>query len=332
MSPLVAGVLEKLAGVMGTKPLLAVVALGLSITAAASDRAVLWQDPADTHARNLYYGPGGAEHQPRGACLFEKEDMHGVNPKFVCRDTQGVKWKVKLGPEAKPETAASRLMWAAGYYSSEDYFVERLNAGDVPRLRRGRHFLAPDGTVLNVRLKRHDGKKIGTWKWRDNPFTGTRELNGLRVMMALLNNWDVTDENNAIYQRDGTEIYLVSDIGSTFGAGRLTWPLGRARSNLECYRHSTFISDATPDYVDFRTPAPPALWFLATPWEFVKKCRLTWIGKHIPRGDARWIGQVLARISPNQIRDAFRAAGYSPREVEGFTAAIEDRIAQLNSL
>ena len=51
----------------------------------------------------------------------------------------------------------------------------------------------------NARLKRYlEGEeKNGTWKWKDNPFTGTREFNGLRVMMALINNWDLKDVNNS---------------------------------------------------------------------------------------------------------------------------------------
>jgi len=28
---------------------------------------------------------------------------------------QGVRWKVKLGKEAQPETSATRLLWAVGY-------------------------------------------------------------------------------------------------------------------------------------------------------------------------------------------------------------------------
>lgn len=40
---------------------------------------------------------------------FIREDLKRTNPKFVVRDENGVEWKVKLGPEAKPETAASRL-------------------------------------------------------------------------------------------------------------------------------------------------------------------------------------------------------------------------------
>jgi len=59
---------------------------------------------------------------------------------------------------------------------------------------------------------------------------------------------------------------------------------------------------------------------------------LEWIGRHIPRADAKWIGSELAKLSPQQIRDAFRAGGYSPEEVEGFARVVESRIAELNQL
>src|SRR5437016_5202568 len=88
-----------------------------------SGTAVMWRDPADIRARDLFYGPGGKEHQPHGVFTFEKEDLEGTNPKFVVRDADGLKWKVKLGLEARPETVASRIVWAAGYYADEDYFL-----------------------------------------------------------------------------------------------------------------------------------------------------------------------------------------------------------------
>ena len=57
-----------------------------------------------------------------------------------------------------------------------------------------------------------------------------------------------------------------------------------------------------------------------------------WVGKHIPRADAKWLGSLLAQLSPDQIRDAFRAAGYSQEQVEGYTSAVQARIAQLAKL
>src|SRR5262249_9734643 len=158
--------------------------------------------------------------------------------------------------------------------------------------------------VRNVRLKRYlkGEEKIGNWSWRDGPFTGTRELNGLRVMMALINNWDLTEENNVIYEEkpDGgssarTQIYMVSDLGSSFAAPGLTWPTRKARGNVQYYSRSQFIRNLTPDYVDFRAPQHDSLFFLATPHEYSEKLRLGWIGRRIPRADARWLGQILAQ-------------------------------------
>ena len=297
--------------------------------------AVLWSDPAGISSRNLFYGPGGEKDQPLGTFTFLSEDFSGTNPKIVVRDQNGVKWTVKLGPEARPKTAATRLVWAIGYFANEDYFVPALNVTGMPRrLHRGQNLIAPDGSLRNVRLKRHlEGeKKSESWQWRQNAFTGTRELNGLRVMMALLNNWDLTDENTGIYKIDGRQVFMVSDLGSTFGSGNLTWPTRNARGNLNAYRHSRFITKAGADYVDFHAPARDSLFFLATPREYFSKLPLHWIGKRVPRSDAKWVAQLLAQLSPAQIRDAFRSAGYSPEEVEGFAKAFEARIAQLEEL
>jgi len=305
----------------------------------AISQPVLWRPPNDITSRNLFYGPGGKAHEPHGAFTFTKEDLDGTSPKFFVRDQDGVKWKAKLGSEARPETVASRLTWAVGYFANEDYFVSRLEVQKLPpHLHRGQKFVAPDGSVPNVRLKRYlkSEEKVGTWQWSQSPFAGTRELNGLRALMALLNNWDLTDENNATYEEesDGStrQVFMVADLGSTFGGGRLTWPLSRSRSNLSSYRHARFITKATPEYVDFQTPARASFFFLFTPREYAHKLQLRWIGKRIPRADAKWIGQLLARLSPQQIRDAFRAAGYSADEVEGFAAVVESRISRLLAL
>ena len=88
--------------------------------------AILWKDPADIASRNLYYGPGGGEHQPQEPLTFLKEDLSGTNPKFDVRDATGTKWKVKLGLEAQPETVATRLLWAVGFTTNVTYFLRSL--------------------------------------------------------------------------------------------------------------------------------------------------------------------------------------------------------------
>ncbi len=176
---------------------------------ASNAPAALWTDPADIASRDLIYGPGGPGHQPRGPFKYVKEDLNGTNPKFVITDADNVKWKVKLGLESRPETAASRLVWAAGYFADEEYFLPDLKVDNIPsELRRGEKYVEPNGIAHNVRLKRYlkDEEKSGSWQWRSNPFTGTREFSGLRrVMMALINNWDLKDENNKVYSYEGND-------------------------------------------------------------------------------------------------------------------------------
>jgi hypothetical protein len=62
---------------------------------------------------------------------------------------------------------------------------------------------------------------------------------------------------------------------------------------------------------DFATPgmSTPTVPFAPNVWRYREG--LKWIGDHIPRADAKSIGEVLARLSPQQIRDAFLAGGYS---------------------
>ncbi|HLH44940.1 MAG TPA: hypothetical protein VKV74_18265 [Bryobacteraceae bacterium] len=313
---------------------------GPEVETTGNGPAVLWSDPGDISARDLFYGPGGREHQPAGRVEFVEEDLDGSSPKFVVRDENGVKWKVKLGLEARPETAASRLVWAAGYFANEDYFVARLQVEGLPRhLHRGQNFVSPGGVIRDARLKRYlkGEEKIGTWEWNDDPFSGTREWNGLRLLMGLINNWDLKDENNAIYQEETPDgesrrIYMVSDLGASFGTPNLTWPLKKTRGNLAHYRHSKFLAAIRDDAVDVRSPARPPWLFWFDHSEYRLRLRLTLLGRNIPLADARWLGHLLAQLSPAQIRDAFRAAGYSPDEVEGFAEVVEERIGTLREL
>jgi hypothetical protein len=304
---------------------------------ARSESAVLWRDPVDIGARNLFYGPGGEKDQPHGPFTFIEEDLHGTNPKYIVRDRDKVKWTVKLGLEARPETAASRLVWAAGYFTNEDYFLSDLRVDQMPaHLKRGRNLVAADGSMHAARLKRHleDQKKIENWTWRHDPLTGTRGLNGLKVMMALINNWDLKDDNNELYggKNASEQIYVVSDLGSSFGGSGLTVPLSHAKGDLHSYAHSQFITKITREFVDFRVPGPPALIYVFRLPEYVRRVRMDGLTKHVPRADAQWIGHVLSGLNPDQIRDAFRAAGYSADQVEGFTKVVRSRIKELDSL
>src|SRR6266576_184188 len=298
--------------------------------------AILWKNPGDIRSRDLFYGPGGKEDQPKEPLTFEKEDNGGTNPKFDVRDSTGTKWKAKLGPEVRPETAATRLLWAVGFVSNQNYLLSDAKVNDMPRLKRGQQLIGRDGDIRAVRLQKGPrGKKVGTWSWRHNPFKGTREFNGLRVMMALLSNWDLKDENNAIYDDTGkasSTLYEVSDLGASFGRSGDSYTNSITKNNLAAYKRSKFIAKVRAHDVSFNFPTHlPFLYVFNLP-RFISYSRQHWIGQHIPRSDAKWVAARLSELSPKQIRDAFRAAGYSPEEVEAYASTVEARIAELQRL
>ncbi len=277
---------------------------------------VLWQEPADIGSRDLLLGPGGAAMKPDlSRITFIKEEKGGYSKKYRVKDGQGRVWVAKLGKEAQSETAAVRLVWAVGYVSEINYLVPSLT-------------IEGKGTFENVRLEARpdDVERLDEWRWTENPFAGKRELQGLKVLMALMENWDLKDSNNGVLVvRNGgrTELhYIVSDLGTTFGkTGGQMSPMAFIRK-IKGSRNEPddFVSDEFVEGVEGNL------------------VRLDYDGKNsdlmrnITTADARWIGGLLARLNDRQIEDAFRAANYSSDEVRMLTSAVRKRINELNNL
>ena len=309
------------------------------ISSAKVHNAILWQDPGDISTKNLFYGQGGEDAQPKPPFTFLDQDKHDSNPKFDVRDANGHSWRVKLGAEARPEIVASRLLWAVGYFADDDYVLPRATVPGL-HLHHTAHSVENGDEVINARFARKPGgqKRIASWKWKENPFFGTREFNGLRVMIAVLNNYDLKTENNAVYsdKKTGRQLFLVSDTGASFGTNSVRMKNENGKGNVEKYAESKFITHETNAEVSFGTPAPPADLLmesggLLAPLYF-KDRGYDWIGDDIPRADARWIGSLLDQLSHHQLIDAFRAAQFTPEETKEYVSILEDRIAQLKAL
>ena len=305
----------------------------------AGFQEVFWTEPADLAQRDLFYGSGGQQHAPAGTNFtFLSESRKGSSPKLDVKDSAGVTWKVKADVEARPETAASRLIWATGYRTQEDYFLPEIHVSRLPeRLRWRPGLIEPGGVVPNVRLKRaHDGLvKIGIWSWKDSPIAGTREWNGLRVLMALINNWDLKDDNNGVFTNPNDarqRIYMITDLGASFGTNGIGRGHLESRGNLNSYQQSRFITNVTTDRVSFATPERAPMRSILIAPHYFYRLGLRWLGRDIPREDAKWMGRLLARLSRKQLRDAFRAAGYESATSEAFAQVVESRIAALNAL
>ncbi len=287
---------------------------------------ILWRAPEDIASRNLFDGPGGGAMRPNlRSITFIKQQEGGYSPKFRVRDAAGREWVAKLGNEAQSETAAVRLLWAAGYMTEINYLAPCVRIRNAPAPGKKVKRCARGG-FANVRFEARPQSwdRLDEWKWKENPFTGTRELQGLKVMMALFNNWDIKDTNNVILyvpgaRRRGAELrYAISDLGATFGKTGglpLFWRITRSRNNPEDYGKSDFIDDVEDGKVEFHYGG-----------------KMRSLFDNITVADAKWIGGWLARLNERQIADAFRAANYSTEEVRMLTRAVQRRISELNNL
>ncbi|HJQ68165.1 MAG TPA: hypothetical protein VKA70_04300 [Blastocatellia bacterium] len=290
---------------------------------ALTGEAVLWREPTDIESRDLFYGPGGAEGAPRpsGKFTFVKRDSGGTSEKIIVKDEKGREWSVKFGAEARPETAATRIIWAAGYHVDQNYFVQQA------------HIEGRGGfDVWDVRFERKDDgyKTLGNWAWKANPFSGKRELQGLRVLMALINNWDLKDVNNKIIRPNkesggdrNLRVYYVSDLGGTLGA------TGNAIRKIPFFANAPAGSKGKPDqfanqtFIDGVQNGQVVFHYEGKSGEVLEGVSV----EH-----ARWMGDLIGRLSDKQLADAFRAGGFTDAEGAIYVKAMRNRINQLKNL
>lgn len=290
--------------------------LALPITAAAQDNKdknkkekkaltgtpVFWHAPEDIEQRNLLLGAGGEAMKPDISRLtFIEQKTGGYSTKYRVRDAKGNEWIAKVGKEAQSDTAANRLLWALGYETEIAYLV--------PKAR-----IEGKGEFENVRLEARpkDIKRSGNWMWENNPFMSTPEFKALKILMVMINNWDMKDDNNEILAPrtdntgEGELRYIISDLGASFG--KTGGFFSRNRNNPSAYDKSEFIKKVNGDVIDFNYGGKNQKLF-----------------ENITVADAAWLSNWLKRLSDEQIKDAFRAANYTPEEVDILARAFRER-------
>ena len=282
---------------------------------------ILWREPTDIQTRDLLSGPGGDELKPDlSEVTFIKEETGGYSPKFRVRDGAGATWVVKFGKEAQPETASARLLWALGYMTETHALAPCVQIKGAPIPKKEVERCEGNG-FANVRFEaRPDGvKRLDEWQWKENPFTGKSELKGLIIMMALINNWDMKDSNNRILAVSGgaegrSELhYIISDLGATFGkTGNF---ITHNRNAPKDYVKSKFVERVEGNNIVFGYDGKDQ-----------------GLMRGITTDDARWISGYLAKLTDRQIEDAFRAANYSPEDVETLARVVRWRIDQLGKI
>lgn len=304
---------------------------------------ILWRDPGDISARDLRHGSGAAELAPVGPFTFIREEKTGTSPKFRVKDSRGVTWTVKLGVEAQAETVATRIVWAMGYFAEETYYLDRFEVQKLPRLSRGQEFVENGSVVRGGRFEpRRKGVTRGEiWDWLKNPFVGSRELDGLKVLMVLLANYDTRlDNNHILYQKhpDSGQMearYVVTDIGATLGqVGGLGGK--RVKNSLEDFKMSKFILGVENGVVEFDYSTRPKgagkFASIFSPGYGKNQANKEKAMRRIPVENAKWMGVMLSRLSGDQLKDVFQAANYDKTTMEGFIKVLRERIERLAKL
>jgi len=290
---------------------------------------VLWRDPGAVERLDFAAGPGGRAHIPAPPFTFLKEDSSGSYPKVQVRDARGRHWVVKFGRETRAETFASRIAWASGYYVEPVHFVARGVIRGAHDLTRAAKSISTNGEFEDARFQLRDPNvkfvEGNNWSWTNNPFFGTRELNGLKVLLMLTSNWDNKDArdvdagvNTGIFQQSGNArlIYAFTDWGGTMGH----WGNLARRSVWKC---EDFAED-TPQFI-----------------RSVEQGRVKWgyHGQHsgefsddIRLSDIRWVLRYVGRISDAQMRQGLRVSGATREEAECFTRELRRRIGMLQQV
>ena len=284
-----------------------------TVSSADAERLLgeLWRDPGDMTALDLFQGAGGASGQPAPGTSwrFVAQDKTGFSPGWDVRDGAGTEWSVKLGPESQTEVVASRVVWALGYHQPPTYYLADWSLADGPEpgpKPAGRFRPAVPGA-----------RRTGEWSWERNPFADTRPFRGLLVLMRVLNNWDLLDRNNTVYEfappRAGVQRwFVVIDLGASFGkALGLDSQHSGTRNDPAGYEEQGFLEGVSSEgYVEF---------------DQLGKWHRGLFG-HLRPADVKWTCERLARLTPRQWEDAFRAGGYDAATSARFIAQVRRRI------
>jgi hypothetical protein len=281
----------------------------------------MWADRGDIASLNLLLGIGSEEGKPKPPFTFDKEDITGTNPKIKVFDANGVKWNIKFDEEVHGEVAASRIVWATGYMVEESYFVPSGSVSGVTGLGRAKKFVGTNGSFTNGMFEKRPeniARRRDPWTWEANPFKGTKELSGLAILNSLLNNWDAKNTNNNVlgmYEEDGTTVkewYVVADWGAAFG--KMGSFMSHSKWDLDAYNKEQFLAGASGGQLHLHYNG-----------------KMTSGLKAVPLEHARWFSKIISQLTDDQLRDAFRAAGATPAEVDGFSRRVRAKINELKA-
>ena len=290
----------------------------------------IWHDVHSEEANDLRYGPGGAAYVPEPPFEFVEEILTGSHPGVSVHDRKRRLWRVKWGAEAKPEAFCVRFAAACGYFAEVTHYVGSGRIDGVDTLTRARPMVGEDGSFTDARFELEDRSvrmlfDEHSWAWNDNPFVGSRQLDGLKIVVMLLSNWDTKDRrdvsrgsNTAIFEypvsRLSTEArYLITDWGGAMGRWGTT-VVSRGRWDAEGFEAQTpgFVAGVYDGVVDFGYQG-----------------QRSEIGRGIPVAHVRWFHRKVRRITVSALQTGLLASGATQEEATRFARSLMMRIEAL---
>lgn len=308
----------------------AVLGLPLATAAVNSPGALLWRDPGKPEEIDFAGTFDPDVHLPQPPFRFESEDLSGTQPKLFVRDANGAKWNVKFGSEVKSEAFCWRIVRACGFFAEQNFFVPNGVFEGLPRkLRRSSTSIQSDGMFKNGRFQLRSPRirfiPNRSWHWTDNPFHNTPELNGLKLLLMLLSNFDNKDSRVGdaggpntgrflLVTREGkvSIVFAFTDWGSTMGK----WGHLSGQSDWDC----AGFTAQTPELVKGVHDGHVVFGF---------EGHVPGFNDGIAPTDVRWLTDRLGRITDAQIRAGLVASGATIAEVDCFGKALRDRVAAL---
>jgi hypothetical protein len=292
----------------------------------------IWHGVDRDEATDLRFGPGGESYVPTPPLEFVEELLSGSHPCVSVRDAKQRLWRVKWGAEAKPETFCVRFAAACGYFAEVTHYVATGRIDGVTTLTRARGSVGEGGTFSDARFELEDRSvrmlfDEYSWAWNDNPFVGTKQLDGLKIVVMLLSNWDTKDRrdvsrgsNTAIFEyrvsRFASEArYLMIDWGGAMGKWGTT-VVSRSRWDVDGFEAQTpaFVSAVHDEVVDFGYQGQ----------------RTAEIAHGIPVDHVRWFYKRARRITEPALREGLLVSGATEDEAIRFARALVTRIQALH--
>ena len=290
------------------------------------------RSPDELTPERVALGPA-PELRPRPPFAIQKLRARHGRRSFVGRDACGRIYLFKLDDEQYPELATSatiigqRILWAAGYNVPPVFLVDIEGTGDP-------HF---DGRRATATLYLENARGHFHFDW----FRYRRELRGLRLVSAWINDVDRVDTNTLVVEEDGRAIYYLIDFDSCLGA----WQ-GRPKESWRGWRYQwdiawTFarlltLGLAHPEPQPRQAVVSPALGrFAADDFD-----PLAWrpqvpnsAFEHMDAADRRWIVAKIAQLGRPQIERIVAEARLSnPADGRYLVEALLGRRARILAL